>query len=85
MEGFGQYTMYVWLIDARDGNIDKKLALKAVRRDGRNWSQEQGFGMCTGRLVNNYLVQYYVSLNSQCPTTPFRSVFGRGIGWSPMQ
>ncbi len=45
MEGFGQYTMYVWLIDKNGGNIDKKLAIKAVRRDGKNWSQEEGFSL----------------------------------------
>ena len=45
MEGFGQYTMYVWLIDENGGNIDKNLAIKAVRRDGKNWSQEQGFSL----------------------------------------
>lgn len=45
MEGFGQYTMYVWLIHENGGNIDKNVAIKAVRREGKNWSQEHGFGL----------------------------------------
>ena len=45
MEGLGQFTMYVWLIHPKGGNIPADIALKGVRRGGRSWSQEEGLAL----------------------------------------
>jgi len=45
MEGIGQYTMYAWLIHPKGGNIPVEAALKAARRGGKSWSQEEGLSL----------------------------------------
>jgi len=45
MEGIGQYSMYAWLIHPKGGNIATDIAVKAVRRGGRSWSQEEGLSL----------------------------------------
>jgi len=45
MEGLGQYAMYLWLIHPKGGNIAIPDALAGVRRGGKWWSQEEGFGL----------------------------------------
>lgn len=45
MEGFGQMTMYLWLIDPKGGNISPELAVKGVRRGKKSWSQDEGFAL----------------------------------------
>jgi len=45
MEGIGQYSMYAWLVHPKGGNIAPALAVKAVRRGGKSWSQEEGFSL----------------------------------------
>lgn len=45
MEGFGQYAMYTWLVHPDGGNITAAVSLKAVRRGGRSWSQEEGLAV----------------------------------------
>ncbi len=37
--------MYAWLIHSKGANIKKDLALRGVRRGGRYWSQDEGFGI----------------------------------------
>ncbi|NOT94316.1 hypothetical protein [Ferruginibacter sp.] len=43
MEGIGQYSMYLWLIHSKGGNIKREIAIEGVRRGGRWWSQDEGF------------------------------------------
>lgn len=43
MEGLGQYSMYLWLINPNGGNIEKSIAIQGVRRGGKWWSQDEGF------------------------------------------
>ena len=45
MEGLGQYSMYLWLTNAKGGNIKKSEAIKGVRRGGKWWSQDEGFAL----------------------------------------
>ena len=45
MEGLGQYSMYLWLSNAKGANIEKSAAIKGVRRGGRWWSQDEGFAL----------------------------------------
>lgn len=45
MEGLGQYTMYLWLIHPKGGNITVPNAIIGVRRDSKWWSQDEGFGL----------------------------------------
>ncbi len=45
MEGLGQFTMYVWMIHAKGGNVSKENALTGVRRGKKWWSQEQGLAL----------------------------------------
>lgn len=42
MEGFGQFTMYAWLVHPKGANLSKDLAIKGTRRGGKWWSQDQG-------------------------------------------
>ena len=37
--------MYAWLIHPKGGNIPADTALKAVRRGGKSWSQEEGLSL----------------------------------------
>lgn len=45
MEGLGQYSMYLWLINPKGGNINKEIAIQGVRRGGKWWSQDEGFAL----------------------------------------
>lgn len=45
MEGLGQYSMYLWLIDPKGGNIKSEMAIEGVRRGGKWWSQDQGLAL----------------------------------------
>jgi hypothetical protein len=45
MEGLGQFTMYLWLIHPKGGNILSEVAIKGIRRGGKKWSQEEGFAL----------------------------------------
>lgn len=45
MEGFGQFTMYLWLTSPKGANISPEIALKGVRRGGKQWSQEEGLAL----------------------------------------
>lgn len=45
MEGLGQYSMYLWLIDPKGGNIDKNVVIEGVRRNKKWWSQDEGFAL----------------------------------------
>lgn len=45
MEGLGQYSMYLWLTNARGANLNKELAIEGVRRGGKWWSQDEGFAL----------------------------------------
>lgn len=45
MEGLGQYSMYLWLVHPKGGNLDKGIAIKGVRRGGKWWSQDEGFAL----------------------------------------
>nr|WP_315029124.1 hypothetical protein [uncultured Chryseobacterium sp.] len=42
MEGLGQYSMYLWLIDSRGAKVDKNRAIEGVRRNKKWWSQDEG-------------------------------------------
>lgn len=45
MEGLGQYSMYLWLIHPKGGNIKKETAIEGVRRTKKWWSQDEGFAL----------------------------------------
>ncbi len=45
MEGFGQFTMYLWLTSPQGAKILPEIALKGVRRSGKQWSQEEGLAL----------------------------------------
>jgi len=45
MEGLGQYSMYLWLINPKGGNIKKEIAIAGVRRGKKRWSQDEGFAL----------------------------------------
>lgn len=45
MEGFGQFSMYLWLTAPRGGNINPEMALAGIRRGGKYWSQDEGFAL----------------------------------------
>lgn len=45
MEGLGQYSMYLWLIHPKGGNIKKEIAIQGVRRGGNWWSQDEGLAL----------------------------------------
>jgi len=45
MEGLGQYSMYLWLINPKGGNIKKEIAVAGVRRRKNRWSQDEGFAL----------------------------------------
>ena len=45
MEGLGQYSMYVWLIHPKGGNLKRETAIEGVRRGGKWWSQDEGFAL----------------------------------------
>ena len=64
MEGLGQYTMYLWLIHPKGGNIALPEAIAGVRRGSKWWSQDEGFGLflVLGRLT--------------APSTWAKSLFG---------
>lgn len=42
MEGVGQYVAVAWLTHPKGGNVPHATALKGFRRNGKNWSQEEG-------------------------------------------
>jgi hypothetical protein len=45
MEGFGQFTMYAWLVHPEGGGLGKAVAEAGVRRGGKWWSQEEGLAL----------------------------------------
>lgn len=45
MEGLGQYSIYIWMIHPKGGNIDKAVTIEGVRRGRKWWSQDEGFGL----------------------------------------
>lgn len=45
MEGFGQYSMYLWLIHPKGGNYNRQVAIEGVIKNKKWWSQEEGFAM----------------------------------------
>lgn len=45
MEGFGQFTMYAWLIHKRGANLPTEIAIKGTRRDRKRWSQDEGLAL----------------------------------------
>jgi hypothetical protein len=45
LEGVGQYAGYSWLTNARGGGFSHDVAVRGMRRGGRRWSQDEGFGI----------------------------------------
>jgi hypothetical protein len=45
MEGLGQYSMFLWLIHPKGGNIKRTIAIEGVRRGGKWWSQDEGLAL----------------------------------------
>jgi hypothetical protein len=42
MEGVGQYVAVAWLVHPKGGNLPLATAMTGFRRNGKNWSQEEG-------------------------------------------
>jgi hypothetical protein len=42
MEGVGQYVAVAWLIHPKGGKLSLDTAMQGFRRNGRQWSQEEG-------------------------------------------
>jgi len=53
MEGMGQWLAYRFLLSEAGGKLPPRLALEAVRRDRRQWSQDEGLAviMVVDRLL----------------------------------
>ena len=45
MEGLGQYSMFLWLVHPKGGDIKREIAIEGVRRGGKWWSQDEGFAL----------------------------------------
>lgn len=45
MEGMGQWLIYRHFVSPEGGTVPDEQALRAVRRDGRWWSQEEGLAL----------------------------------------
>ncbi|HEY0676803.1 MAG TPA: hypothetical protein VGD17_00905 [Chitinophagaceae bacterium] len=45
MEGIGQYVAVAWLIHPKGGNLPVETAVKGFRRNGKQWSQEEGLAL----------------------------------------
>ncbi len=45
MEGLGQYMIVSWLTHAKGGNYPLDIAIKATRRGGKWWSQDEGLAL----------------------------------------
>jgi hypothetical protein len=45
MEGTGQWSAYLWLVDAEGGAMSPAEALPFIRRGGRRWSQDEGLAL----------------------------------------
>ncbi len=57
IEGLGQYLMYLWLSCDKGGALSKKEAIEEVRRNKRNWSQDEGLIL--------FLIQDCISKNNE--------------------
>ena len=56
MEGMGQWLAYRHYMSARGGSLDAETALREVRRDGSQWSQDEGLALMllVDRLLPNW-------------------------------
>ncbi|MGE0527795.1 MAG: hypothetical protein AB7P49_12075, partial [Bdellovibrionales bacterium] len=45
LEGLGNWTAYAWLVHPKGGRMTKETALKGFRRDGKQWSQDEGLAL----------------------------------------
>ena len=56
MEGAGQWAAYAWFTDPSGGRLAPATALRAVRRGGRSWSQDEGLAifLVVDRLLPNW-------------------------------
>ena len=45
MEGTGQWSAYLWLVDPEGGAMTPAEALPFIRRGGRRWSQDEGLAL----------------------------------------
>lgn len=45
MEGAGQWLAYAWLTSPAGEKLPRATALRGVRRDGKQWSQDQGLAL----------------------------------------
>ena len=45
MEGLGQYMIVSWLTNPKGGNYPLDVAIKATRRSGKWWSQDEGLAL----------------------------------------
>ena len=45
MEGTGQWSAYLWLVDPEGGAMRPDEALPFIRRGGRRWSQDEGLAL----------------------------------------
>jgi hypothetical protein len=55
-EGAGQWVAYAWLVDPRGGGVAKDVAIAAMRRGGRSWTQDEGLAlfMLVDRLLPDW-------------------------------
>lgn len=67
MEGFGQYSMFVWLTHKNGGNIIYDQAVKGIRRNKKWWSQDEG-------LVLFLILERYIE-----PKIWAREMFGNNL------
>jgi hypothetical protein len=45
LEGLGQYSAYAWLVHPAGAKLPVDLAIKGFRRNGKQWSQDEGLAM----------------------------------------
>ena len=68
LEGLGQYSAYAWLIHPAGARLPAELAIKGFRRNGKQWSQDEGLAMFMA-LTRITKVSWKENMFSDHPTT----------------
>lgn len=63
MEGIAQWAAYSWLVDKSGGGFAPDVAILGMRRDGRQWSQDEGMAifLLIDRLVPNWQARAFAA------------------------
>jgi hypothetical protein len=63
MEGIAQWAAYSWLVDKNGGGFAPDVAVAGMRRDGRQWSQDEGMAifLLIDRLAPNWQARAFAA------------------------